>query len=375
MTGRLDDATLQRIAGPIEQATGLPNAAYLDANFLAAEERHLLARTWVVAGFVHMVPEPGDALPVRVAGQPLLLTRDGDGLLHVLHNVCRHRGATVVAAPAHGLATLRCPYHSWTYKLDGRPLARPHFHGPGGHLQGGTEGGLPKVRSELWYGIVFVNLDGKAPPLADLLAPVAARVTAYDFGALRHGGTIHREVAANWKLIHENFFDAYHVASVHPALERFTPTTGFEIATDGAIIHGSTTYGEPIEGRGKGLPVFPGIDAATARTTVYFHVFPSLDINIYPDHVTLFHATALAPDRTALELHLLFIGEAAVDEDHRAPREQTLAYWSQVVDEDIAVLKRLQEGRRSSSFDGGILSPHWDRAALHFARLVADGLA
>ena len=125
--------TLDAMARPIAEASALPNVCYTSQRWQELEYERLFARSWFVAGFSHEIPEPGDAMPVEAAGMPLLLLRDREGAVRVFHNVCRHRGAVMVAKPCSGLKLLTCPYHAWAYGLDGALRTRPHFHGGDRH--------------------------------------------------------------------------------------------------------------------------------------------------------------------------------------------------------------------------------------------------
>ena len=120
---------LERIEAPLEEAGALPNAAYTSDAFLELENERLFARGWTLAGCAHQIPGPGDGLPVTVAGLPLILLRNREGEIRAFHNVCRHRGAQILAEPCRGKPALTCPYHAWSYDLEGRLTARPHFHG------------------------------------------------------------------------------------------------------------------------------------------------------------------------------------------------------------------------------------------------------
>jgi choline monooxygenase len=370
---------LARVDEPIETATGLPNAAYTSEAFLELENERLFARTWVLAGFAHDLPDPGDAVPVSVAGKPVLLVRQKDGAVRAFHNVCRHRGARLLSEPCKGRSSLTCPYHAWRYTLDGKLAARPHFHGANKHdvIEGGdAELGLAPLRSGQWFDLIFVDLSGEAPPLEEHLAPMTRRLAGYDLSVLRHAGHLTFEVEANWKLVHENFIEPYHVFAVHPGLLRFAPMdirrpTAFE----GPCFYNDYHYPAPEDGRGsEDLPHYPGLTGDLAQRGLWFHFFPSLDIELWTDQFAVFQVTPLSPGRTREDIHVYLIGEAAESEAYAEARQKVLDMWDGLNAEDITVLEMLQAGRHSPGFDGGRLSPYWDGAPHHFARLVADAL-
>ena len=125
----LGSDALARMDLPLDEASGLPNVAYTSEDWQRLENTRLFARSWSFAGYAHDLPNPGDAVPVDLAGMPLVLVRDGDGEIRAFHNVCRHRGATILEEKACGLKFLTCPYHAWAYDLTGALRTRPHFHG------------------------------------------------------------------------------------------------------------------------------------------------------------------------------------------------------------------------------------------------------
>jgi len=373
----LSDEVVSHFEGPTETGRGLPNACYTSEAWLEAENRLLFARTWMLAGFCHDVPKKGDACPVKLAGMPLVILRDNDGEIRVFHNVCRHRGAVIVAEPCSGQRMLTCPYHAWAYGLDGSLRARPHFYGGGKH---DTDPGpdaprLRPVRHAVWNDLIFVNVSGDAPDFATHWEPFARRTGDYDFSALRHAKTLEFDIKGNWKLIIENFFDAYHVPAVHPKLEDFAPLAS-RIGTqmEGPWFHNTNPIAEPQEGRGLGMPYYPGLDEEGRRTEWYFHLFPTTLFEIWPDQMAVFQLHALAPDRTIERIHMYFIGDGASDPAYARQRQDVYDMWTELNTEDFKIVENMQLARSSPGFDGGVLSPFWDPATQYFARLVAEAM-
>ena len=171
----LGEDAIERIRLPVSQAGGLPRQAYTSQEFFELERERLFPRVWVGVGFTSDVAEPGDAVPLLVAGLPIILCRGKDGQIRAFHNVCRHRAAMVLEKPAKGLNVLRCPYHAWAWDLQGSLKAMPYFDGTPDSRDCGLDwgaNGLVPIRTGVWYHWVFVNLDGSAPPLEDYLAPM-----------------------------------------------------------------------------------------------------------------------------------------------------------------------------------------------------------
>ncbi|MBN33855.1 MAG: hypothetical protein CMM46_03595 [Rhodospirillaceae bacterium] len=370
----LTDDVVSRFDLETEQATGLPNACYTSPEWLKAENERLFARTWMLAGFCHEIPNKGDVCPVEMGGMPLVILRDNDGEVGVFHNVCRHRGAVVVPEKCSAQRILTCPYHAWAYGLDGKLRTRPHFYGGDKHDTdpGPDAPGLVPVRHAVWHDLIFVNISGDEMPFEEHWEPFTRRTKDYDFSALRYAKTLEFDVKGNWKLILENFFDAYHVPSVHPKLEEFAPIhTRDGTQTDGVWFHNTNPITEPQEGRGEGMPFYPGLDEKGQRTEWYFHLFPTTLFEIWPDQLAIFQLKALEPGRTIEYIHLYFIGEGATEPQYEPNRQAVYEMWDELNTEDFTIVENMQQARSSPAFDGGVLSPFWDPATQHFAKLTA----
>ena len=167
-----------RLMKPTGEAGGLPRAAYVDPAFLAAENERLFRRRWVCVGITEDVAAPGSVRPVKAAGNSLILARDLGGVIRVFHNFCRHRGMRLIDEAATGQRVIMCPYHSWSYGLNGALLKTPHAAGIDRHDRTTLPRALPglaPVRHAVWGPLVFVNLSGEAPPFETYIAPLAER--------------------------------------------------------------------------------------------------------------------------------------------------------------------------------------------------------
>ena len=198
-------------------ARGLPASIYTSPDFFKLEKERLFPESWVGIGFESDVPEVGDAVPMEVGGLPLVLCRDNNSQIQVLHNVCRHRATMVLESPASGLNNFKCPYHGWVYGLDGSLLATPFWDGTASAKRCPVEpesASLVPVRSAVWNHIVFVNLSGNAPSLDSYLAEMEEELGHFDLESME---VIHSEswvFNANWKLVMENW-EVYHHVWVH----------------------------------------------------------------------------------------------------------------------------------------------------------------
>jgi Rieske 2Fe-2S family protein len=256
----------------------LPASWYLDQAPFVRERERLLYREWFCAGRADQVGRPGSLVVVEVAGESVLLVRTRAGELRAHYNVCRHRGSQVVpcppaapggpqAGPARKAGSLRCPYHSWTYRLEGELLRAPWSEEIDGFDEAAL--GLRPVGVATWGGFVFLHLTpAEAAPLADQLGPVPDRLRRYPLEALAVGRRLAYRVAANWKLIAENYNECYHCAGVHPELCRVVPAFrrgGAGLDWDRGIPHREGAWTFTATGRSDRAP-FPGLDADAPAT-------------------------------------------------------------------------------------------------------------
>ena len=276
---------------------------------------------------------------------PLVILRDNDGEIRVFHNVCRHRGAVIVPEKCSGQRVLTCPYHAWAYGLDGKLRTRPHFFGGDKHDTDPAPGtaDLAPVRHAVWHDLIFVNLSGDAVDFETHWEPFARRTWDYDFSALRYAKTLDFDVKGNWKLIYENFYDSYHVPSVHPSLELHTPIdTRVAVDTEGPWFHNTSQISNPQVGRGVGMPFYPGLDEIGQNREWYFHLFPTTCIQIWPDQMAIFQLHALEPGRTIEHIHLYFIGDAATDPAFEDHRQGVYDMWDELNGEDFRIVENMQ---------------------------------
>jgi choline monooxygenase len=367
-----------RLDKPTAEASALPNLSYTCPDFFSLEQQTVFRDNWVFAEFAHRLVAIGDMQPVEVAGQPLVLVRTAADKIRAFHNVCRHRGARLVNEICNR-GKFICPNHSWSYSLEGKLIARPHFHGGERHDVNQSDchrADLVEVRSVTWQDWIFVNISGEADDFASCIAPINARLEGYELEALHFSDALEFELNANWKLAIENFIEPYHVFSCHPWLNSFVGmeervAPGF----DGKVLSCGYEFKATDPARGGELPWFPGLPPEKQNRGDWFVLFPNFAFEIFPDQVDVFVAWPQAPDRCRETIALYFIGEGATSERYREARALVVQNWNDLNHEDIGVIERMQCGRNSEGFDGGVLSPYWDPVLQHFARLLADAVA
>ena len=170
--------SVESVLQPIEKASGLPNKSYTSADFLELERDQVLGKSWAGLGFTSDLPNKAYAKPVNFMGLPLVILRNKNNEIKVFHNVCSHRGMILVNEETDVQGAIRCPYHSWSYNLDGELKGTPHLGGVGQHKSEGfqhCDHGLKPVRSRVWLGIIFINLSGDAPEFDEYIKPLSQR--------------------------------------------------------------------------------------------------------------------------------------------------------------------------------------------------------
>lgn len=376
-----EDFLRQALDGRLErgtaEASGLPNPAYTCPDFFRLEQQTVFRDNWVFAGFAHRLETCGDMLPVDIGGQPVVLVRGADDRIRAFHNVCRHRGARLVTA-ARNASKFVCPNHAWSYALDGRLIARPHFFGGEKHDVNRApchRADLVEIRCVTWLDWVFVDLGGDADDFERCIEPIRARLDGYDLDALRFADALEFEIEANWKLAIENFIEPYHVFSCHPWLNDFVgmderAAPGF----DGRVLSCGYEFRATDPARGGELPWFPDLPPDKQHRGDWFVLFPNFAFEIFPDQVDVFVAWPEAPDRCHETIALYFVGDGASAEKYADARRHVVQNWKDLNREDIGIIERMQSGRNSEGFDGGVLSPYWDPVLQQFARLLTGSV-
>ena len=361
----MDDVTKRVLSLSSDQgspARGLPAAAYTDGVFWQIECESVLTQNWVFAGFSHELAESGDAVPVTVAGKPVLLLKNQKSEIAVFHNVCRHRCLKLIDQPKNVGKRITCPYHAWTYDLDGTLRATPNFGGIRQHRLDGfdpADHGLHPVRVAVWHDWIFVNLSGDAPPFEDYAAPLIKRLDGIDFGKVQPVATLDfGEIATNWKLLMENFIEPYHVPIVHRTTTDQPLSDHFTIVDGLCLGAGVDVRGDNVSASGK-----------LAVSSRYLTLFPNFVIGRYfPDQLGVHLNVPLGPGRTA-QKRVIYTTEG--QDLSGAEVEGLKKLWWDVHKEDHSMCERLQLGRASPVAEsGGVLSPHWEDGILAFQKLV-----
>ncbi len=350
---------------PLERS--LPRARYVEEAEFRRERDAVLFADWFCAGRSEQVAGPGDYLAITVAGESVLVVRGRDGQLSGFYNLCRHRGSRLVPAGdgdpsgAPGPTgcfggTVRCPYHGWTYGLDGGLRAAPFLPDLRRHR---AELSLHPVDVADWGGFLFVRLDPRgraAGPLLDWLGEMPARVAAYPLAELRIGYRLVYQVAANWKVILENYNECYHCGPVHPELCALVPgfrSGGADLDWDAGIEHRGGAYTFTVTGTTDRAP-FPGLSALERERHKGELVLPNLMLSLSADHVAAFTVWPRSAGHTTVACDFLF----HPDEIARPGFDpaDAVQFWDLVNKQDWAICELVQDGMSSRRFTAGYLA-------------------
>ncbi len=350
-------------------ARTLPGGFFTSPEHFALERERILARHWLCVGRVDELREPGDFRLVEVAGEQLIVVRGREGDTRAFFNVCRHRGSRVCEERAGRFAgSIQCPYHAWTYGLDGRLIGAPHMKEAEDFDR--AEWGLHAARVQSWQGFLFVTLADDAPPLADVLAPMTSRIERFAPATLRRAARSEYDVRANWKLIVQNYSECQHCPVIHPALNRLTPyDTGANDLIEGPFLGGYmvlTREGGSMttSGRSCGVPVAE-LPPEEMRRVYYYTVFPNLLLSLHPDYLMFHTLTPVAPDRTRVVCEWLFHPESFARPD--CDPGDAVSFWDETNRQDWHICELSQEGVSSSRYSPGPYSPResllaaWDQ--------------
>lgn len=344
------------VAKTLDKATALPRRAFVDPAVFAAEVEHVLKAGWLPVVRESDLPNAGDFRAVDPAGVPLVVTRDGDGAIHVLSRICRHRGMSV-AEGAGNAKSLTCPYHLWRYGLDGRLAAAPGMEQSAIFQR--DQCALPRIAMARWGGWVFANLDGEAQPLEPQLGELAARLAPLAPEHLVTADVIELDSPWNWKLMVENFLESYHHIGPHSGtLQTSNPGLGTWVRDTGPI--STVLENPPAEGDHS-----PFVVAAIFPLTLMFFTEGPLTLGVWYELDRIEH------ERFTLRIHLLTPPDFAAAPDYVAHyREQVMAIHA----EDIPVCEGVQRGVLSPFYEPGPLS-HLEASLWRFHSFLREQMA
>jgi len=397
-------------------AKTLPRRYFVSPDVFAQEQEKIFSKQWVLVGHQSRIAQAGDYFTAEIAGESLIIVRDKRGEIHGFYNVCRHRGSRLIENRKGQLsAAIQCPYHAWTYGLDGRLLGAPHMDDVLGFNK--TDYSLHPVNVALWEGFIFVNLaeagaltsilsqrerrkqDGFVS-LEDWFATLAGKFARWNLPSLRSARRIEYDVRANWKLIFQNYSECYHCLGVHPELSKISPHDSAE----NDLIEGPFLGGFMRIAKGRSLTMSGnacalGIadssrahDRARNRNpsqeiendydheheqdgknrVFYYSIFPNMLMSLHPDYVMVHQLEPQSPERTLILCDWFFHPDAFNRVDFRP--DDAIEFWDMVNRQDWHVCELSQQGISSRAYVPGPYSAResipaaWDREYLRHLR-------
>jgi Rieske 2Fe-2S family protein len=352
---------------------------YLSDRLFALEQERIFYREWFCAAREEEIPDPGDYLVRDVAGESILVVRTRDGGLAAHYNVCRHRGSQLVADCGRGRfgSGIRCPYHSWTYTLEGALRTAPFLEESDGLAR--SDLSLHPVGVESWGGFIFLHLtpaeaQARGQPLQTQLGGVPERLRRYPLGELRVAKRITYEVAANWKVLLENYNECYHCGPVHPELCRLVPAFkqggGADLDWERGIPHREGAWTFTGSGTTNRAP-FEGLNEDELVRHKGELVYPNFLLSLSADHVAAFTIWPHAPARTTVLCEFLFHPQEMARPDFDP--SDAVDFWDLVNRQDWAICESVQRGMTSRVFQTGYYAP-MESSSLDIRRYVGERL-
>ncbi|HEV3312945.1 MAG TPA: aromatic ring-hydroxylating dioxygenase subunit alpha [Chloroflexota bacterium] len=347
------------LASSLDQGFTLPARWYTGTDVFEAEQRQIFGASWQFAGLAEKLSRPGDFLTCRAGPVPLVVVRGEDGELRAFANVCRHRGSELIGESAGNRKSLQCRYHAWTYGLDGALRAAPGSKDePGFDLGSFT---LVRASVDQWGPFVFVNPDPTPQPLHDVLRelPHLVDATGLRLDAIRRKHRQEYVIAANWKVVVDNYLECYHCPVAHPGFCHVIDLDQYEVTE---YEHFSTQTA-PAKQRGRGEGVF----GSEVTAGFYAYLWPNFTINIYPGpgNVSLNLFSPIDAGKTRVTYEYCF-----VDQVSDAEVEEFVGFVDQIQNEDTELCESVQRGLGSGMFDQGRLMLKQESALRHFQKLV-----
>ncbi len=365
-------------------AKTLPASWYISPEVFAREQERVFSREWLCVGREESIAKPGDFFTVERAGESLIVTRDANAVVHAFYNVCRHRGSRIcTAASGHFQGSIQCPYHAWTYGLDGALKAARNM----AELPGFDRSAYPLKEAQvgLWEGFVFVNLTssfdsvrcahsaqddttradttradttqvGRIEPFEKAFAPLVGRFARWNIGELQTARSLTYELACNWKLVFLNYSECYHCPLVHPQLDKLSPSdSGHNDLSEGPFLGGFSElrqHGTSLTttGRSSRTPL-GSVDGPHLDRVYYYTIFPSLLLSLHPDYIMVHYMRPLAPDRTEVVCAFLFDRQTIARPDFDP--SDAVDFWDLTNRQDWHVNELTQLGLSSRAYSPG----------------------
>ena len=350
----------------------LPARYYTDPSVFRQEVERFFFGMWVCAGRSGQLENAGDYFLADIGGESIIVTRDSGGKLQAFYNVCRHRGTRMCREGQGKFAgRIQCPYHGWTYALDGRLLGAPHMETNGFRRE---DYPLHGVAVEDWDGHIFLNLSSNPGSLSGQLGDLPTKFAPWRMQELRLHKRLEYGVRANWKLIVLNYNECLHCPVLHPLLSQITDyMSGDNDPPHTGYIGGSMELRGPaqtmsVDGQRR-RDLLPGLNPNQCKQVLYYAIYPNLFLSLHPDYVMLHRLWPLGVDHTRVVTEWLFHPSEMAKPDFQA--DDVIEFWDTTNKEDWAISELSQKGISSRAYIPGPYSPR-ESLPQAFDRMILD---
>ena len=352
---------------------------YAGASIYGAETEHIFSKRWLYAGRSSELARPGSYFLFEVDGESIIVVRDHEDEVRAFHNVCRHRGTRLCTEPSGQLSkSIQCPYHAWTYALDGTLIGASTMEDVEGFRN--EDYPLLSVSLGLWDGGIFLNLDSDAEPFDQAFAPLIGKFDQWNVPALEVAHEIVYDVRANWKLIFQNYSECYHCPSLHPDLNRLSPfRNASNDLEEGPFLGGPMRLAQDggsmtMTGR-TCAPTLGDVSGEDLSQIYYYTIFPNMLLSLHPDYVLVHRIERLAVDHSRVVCQWLFHPDAIAAPDFDP--SGAVEFWNLTNKQDWHVSELSQQGVATRAYQPGPYSElesmiaAWDR---QYLQALGEGL-
>jgi Rieske 2Fe-2S family protein len=359
----------------------MPQKYFVSPEIFAEEQKRIFSNEWLLVGHQSQIPNAGDYIVLKVNGESFFVIRDKSDKIHGFFNVCRHRGSRLIEDDDGNCATIQCPYHAWTYGLDGRLIGAPHMDEVAGFEK--YDYPLHPVNLGVWDGFIFVNLNepdaslrseaaarqrsGDFISLERWFAPLKGKFSHWNMSILQPAKRIEYDVRANWKLMFENYSECYHCPGVHPQLQKVSPYDSAENdLREGPFLGGfmKINPGKSLTVSGNACAAFVG-KIENLQQVFYYTIFPNMLLSLHPEYVMVHQLWPQSPDRTLIVCDWLFHPDAFQRKDFNPA--DAIKFWDMTNKQDWHVCELSQQGISSRAYVPGPFSSResipaaWDK--------------
>src|SRR5881227_2355484 len=357
-------------------AKSLPRKYFVSPDVFAKEQSEILSKRWLLVGHQSQIPKPGDYFLATIAGESVIVTRDQKSQVRGFYNVCRHRGTRLKEDACGHASAIQCPYHAWTYRLDGRLIGAPHMDDVPGFDK--ADYSLHRVNLGLWEGFIFVNLEKNPEPLEEWFLPLKGKFSHWNMSILQPAKRIEYDVRANWKLMFENYSECYHCPGVHPQLQKISPYDSAENdLREGPFLGGfmKINPGKSLTMSGNACAAFVG-KIENLQQVFYYSIFPNMLLSLHPEYVMVHQLWPHSPERTLIVCDWLFHPDAFNRSDFKP--DDAIEFWDMTNKQDWHVCELSHQGITSRAYEPGPYSSResipaaWDEYYLKQMSQVSD---